>query len=194
MSDSITRTREGFESRPIMSIASRKGALLSGFRGYGRFDVVYVLSRARAVKQGEEKTEWLSRRTPNREQLAKDVEPRPLLASGREDGYGHDAHSEQNRRIRRVTRCTRPGTINRAEREATRRCARLPLVAAGVAPRLGFESPALRRLARSGLWHRPLAGVSSSVGGSRARGRTLAAVNGPLRRVVAVSGVRESSH
>lgn len=36
-----------------------------------------------------------------------------------------------------------------AEREAVRRRAQLPVAAVGVAPRLGFESPALRRLSRA---------------------------------------------
>jgi hypothetical protein len=76
-----------------------------------------------------------------------------------------------------------------AEREAARCRAPSPAEAAGVAPRLGFESPALRRHVGGGLWQGPPVGVLTSL--------PLAAVPGiatrpqkddPLRRVVAVLG------
>ena len=76
-----------------------------------------------------------------------------------------------------------------AEREAARCRARLPLAAVGVAPRLGFESPALRRRRE-----RPLASAARrrtiwTSSGSRARVRYPAAAHGPPpRRAVAVLG------
>ena len=67
---------------------------------------------------------------------------RPLRA----DSSLHPSHLVHRRTV--MLRC--------AEREAARCRARLPLAAVGVAPRLGFESPAL---AGGGCWQKSLAGV-----------------------------------